>query len=368
MNTLCHPRRDIHYWKCDRPEAFYGIRDAASRRSPEELEGMLRPALARHFPGEPIELRAGQGQGNHVTLAGSIGGRPVFVRIEDGPEEDDYMEVESHLLREVSHLGIPVPKVHASDATRKEVPFAWQVLERIGHPDLNQHQKAGSLDLASLGYEIGVAVARWQAFPVERFGPFDPGVLRSTGILRGFHERYDGYFFCRLESHLDFLVREAFLSPARAAELRSGLEAHRALLARTPGVLVHKDLALWNILGTPEKIAAFIDWDDAVAGDAMDDISLLACFHEGDVIARVVAGYASVRPLPEDYCRRFWLHLLRNMIFKAVIRAGAGYFKRTDAFFLIGAGGSGASLEAATRRRIDIAWEGLRNETDPASL
>jgi Ser/Thr protein kinase RdoA (MazF antagonist) len=29
------------------------------------------------------------------------------------------------------------------------------------------------------------------------------------------------------------------------------------------GCLVHKDLALWNILGTEREIAAFIDFDDS---------------------------------------------------------------------------------------------------------
>ncbi|MFN9915135.1 MAG: phosphotransferase, partial [Pirellulaceae bacterium] len=35
------------------------------------------------------------------------------------------------------------------------------------------------------------------------------------------------------------------------------------------GCLVHKDLALWNILGTRDQIAAFIDFDDAISGDSM---------------------------------------------------------------------------------------------------
>ena len=125
---------------------------------------------------------------------------------------------------------------------------------------------------------------------------------------------------------------------------------------------------LWNILGAPGKIAAFIDWDDAVSGDAMDDISSMACFHGGDVVGRILAGYAEVRPLPPEYRRRFWLHLLRNMITKAVIRVGAGYFKRTDGFFLIGAGSSGPGLREATEQRLDAAFYGLRNDSDPTTL
>jgi hypothetical protein len=64
--------------------------------------------------------------------------------------------------------------------------------------------------------------------------------------------------------------------------------------------------------------------------------------------------------VPEHHLRRFWLHLLRNMIVKAVIRVGAGYFDRDDGFFLIGSGSSGASLREITLSRLSTALLGLR--------
>jgi hypothetical protein len=96
----------------------------------------------------------------------------------------------------------------------------------------------------------------------------------------------------------------------------------------------------------------------------MDDLSLLGCFYDGAVLSRAVAGYAAVRPLPPEARRRFWLHLLRNMIVKAVIRVGAGYFERNDGFFLIGAGASGAELKAFTRTRLFAALHGLRRDEE----
>jgi hypothetical protein len=64
--------------------------------------------------------------------------------------------------------------------------------------------------------------------------------------------------------------------------------------------------------------------------------------------------------LPENHLRRFWLHLLRNMIVKAVIRVGAGYFDRDDGFFLIGSGSSGSSLREITLSKLATALRGLR--------
>jgi fructosamine-3-kinase len=250
------------------------------------------------------------------------------------------------------------------DASRRRVPFAWQVMENVACPDLNQLHKEGRLDLGSVAEQIGGAVARWQGVQPPGFGPFDPDGLRRDNRLQGFHPRYEDYFLVHLDRHLQFLLDRHFLPADQAGQMREEIQRHRSLLALSRGCLVHKDLALWNILGTPRHIAAFIDWDDAVSGDPLDDLSLLGCFYDGGALARVLEGYSAVRPLPDESRRRFWLHLLRNMIVKAVIRVGAGYFDRTDGFFLIGPGDSGSDLRAFTHARLATALHGLR-ENDP---
>ncbi|HYI28265.1 MAG TPA: aminoglycoside phosphotransferase family protein, partial [Bradyrhizobium sp.] len=269
---------------------------------------------------------------------------------------------------EVRALGLPAPRVMAIDASRQRVPFAWQVMDCVAAPDLNQLHKQGRLDLACCAGEIGEAVARWQTIAPPSFGPFDPAVLRGEDRLQGFHPLYADFFRLHLERHLRFLVERGFLSELEAREIEDEIAGHESLLALERGCLVHKDLALWNILGTETEIAAFIDWDDAISGDPMDDLSLLGCFYDGAILARAVAGYTTVRPLPSEHRRRFWLHLLRNMIVKAVIRVGAGYFDRTDGFFLIGAGSSGADLKAFTHARLATALRGLRENLDITTL
>jgi aminoglycoside phosphotransferase (APT) family kinase protein len=368
--TRTASRRDIYYWKCDRPAAFRPGAAVAVEISRPELPAQLSSAIARQLGWDcpPAQFSPGNGQGNHLTFLLSHAGRDWFVRVEDGPEQDDYLEVESHLLREVALLGVPAPQVLFVDATRRDVPFAWHILERIPHPDLNLLLKQGRLDPALVGEQIGDAIARWQELPLTGFGPFDVEVLRARGACAGFHSSYAAYFFLQLDRHLDFLRRHEFLTAEFIAALRSEIDQHRALLDLEHGCLVHKDLALWNLLGTPEQVHAFIDWDDAVAGDPLDDVSLLACFHDGRLIANVLAGYARARPLPGNHVSRFWLHLLRNLIVKSVIRVGAGYFNRTDRFFLIGAGGTGASLREFTLQRLFTALHGLRTQADPTLL
>lgn len=315
------------------------------------IELPLREALCDHFAAKVVLLSAGAGQGNHLTWKADVDGRAMFVRVENGPEKDGHLTVESELLERVRSIGVATPLVFGCDATRNRVPFAWQALERIAAPDLNHWFKLGTLDVARIAFDIGVAVAKWQSITFEGFG-----VLNEA--LGGYRNSYADYFHLRLEEHLHFLKACGFLT--NADEIRNEIHHHRALLELATGCLVHKDLALWNILGTRDEIAAFIDFDDTISGDPMDDLSLLACFHDATFLQRAFEGYQSVRSLPEHYLRRFWLNLLRNMIVKAVIRVGAGYFDRNDGFFLISSGSSGQSLRETTLSRLALALRGLR--------
>ena len=346
-------RSDIYYWKCDRPAAFHGMHSRVG--SEPQIAHLLQRELQDHFNSKEIVLHSADAQGNHLAWTSVISGTPVFIRVEDGPENDRHLEVESAVLDRVRDAGVYTPRVLGCDASRAQVPFAWQVLERIPGRDLNQWFKQGRLETRRIAHDIGKAVAKWQNITLEGFGTLDRH-------LRGSRGTYADYFRLHLETHLHFLKSHGFLSDTEA--ILAEILEHEALLTVASGCLVHKDLALWNILGQPDAIAAFIDFDDAISGDPLDDLSLLGCFHDGPFLNRTLEGYQSVRPLPAEYRRRFWLHLLRNMIVKAVIRVGAGYFNRSDRFFLIGSGLSGADLERSTRDRLAIARRGLRKDLE----
>ncbi len=360
-------RRDIYYWKCDRPAAFHGTQ--ARGEADAKIENQLHEELLRHFDAKQVDMKLGVGQGNHLTWNAEVDGTAMFVRVENGPEKDGHLAIESAVLDQVRDTGVVTPKVFGCDATRSRVSFAWQALERITAPDLNHWFKQGTLEVPGIAFEIGRAVAKWQTINFDGFGILEwsaQSSVRNEGLatpephrgLCGPHSAYADYFHLRLEEHLHFLVARGFLRSAD--EITAEIENQRSLLDLPQGCLVHKDLALWNILGTRDQIAAFIDFDDAISGDPMDDLSLLACFHDAAFLQRAFEGYQSVRSLPEHHLRRFWLHLLRNMIVKAVIRVGAGYFDRDDGFFLIGSGSSGSNLREMTLSRLSLALRGLR--------
>jgi fructosamine-3-kinase len=361
-----HPRSQTFYWKCDRPAAFHGTEE--TRLDETRLAAQLADVLHKQFPGRVDQITVAASQGNHRTFTARIDGTTRFVRIEDGPEGDDYIEVESALLNRLGALGLPSPHVYAVDASRRNAPFAWQVMDLLPFRDLNHFYKAGTLRLGDVAETIGRDAARWQVLEVGGFGPFDPAALRDSGSLRGFHTRYADYFHLHLERHLGFLAEREFLSREEVAAMRREIERHAGLLDLPSACLVHKDLALWNVLGTADRVAAYIDWDDAIGGDPVDDLSLLGCFHDAETLRRAVTGYEQVRPLPSEFQRRFWLHLLRNLLMKSVIRVGAGYFDRGSTFFLTGGGSGGGDLRQFTLDRLRTALAGLRDDLPLDSL
>ena len=152
-------RAGIYYWKCDRAQAFHGTVRGAAERAPEQVMQLTRALLREALADPALELRTAGGQGNHLTFTAHSGLDTWFVRVEDGPENDDYMEVESALLTQLKAAGLPAPGVRWSDATRTRVPFALHALECIAAPDLNTHLKQGTLDLLAVHAQIG----RWVA-------------------------------------------------------------------------------------------------------------------------------------------------------------------------------------------------------------
>jgi hypothetical protein len=92
-------RRDIYYWKCDRPAAFHGTQ--ARGGSDAEISSQLEKELRRHFDTQNVLLSPGSGQGNHLTWNAEVDGEPLFIRVENGPEKDGQLAVESALLDRV---------------------------------------------------------------------------------------------------------------------------------------------------------------------------------------------------------------------------------------------------------------------------
>ncbi len=128
-------RKSIYYWKCDRPFAFYALVESGKKKESSNLEDSISSLLHRHFGSKEFSFLPSGGQGNHITYLVFFEGKTFFLRIEDGPEGDNYMGIEARIMDEVRASGVKTPKIFAVDSSRKDFLFAYQIMEFLDYPD-----------------------------------------------------------------------------------------------------------------------------------------------------------------------------------------------------------------------------------------
>lgn len=95
------------------------------------MVAQLEAALSAHCDARHAVVSPGVGQGSHFTWEAVVDGQLLFVRVENGAEFDDHLEVESAILDRVRATEVPTPRVVGCDASRSRVPFAWQALDGL---------------------------------------------------------------------------------------------------------------------------------------------------------------------------------------------------------------------------------------------
>lgn len=356
-------RNDIYYWKCDSPSSLVAKQKQFFKEkyaSPEFLE--LAASCIVSWKGErPASLKGAGCDGNHFAfLVEMKSGERVFLRGDEG-QDDDYMLAESAVMDVARSHGIPTPKTHFLSAGEPGAKVNFQILELIDRSPVDRYHKDGTLDLPGTGRQLGGILRKLHRIPTPGFGFFDTQRIRRDGSLHGLQPSYASYFQTRIDEHLAYLGQKGFLDGSTLADLRSILREHEGALALEQGSLVHRDPALWNILGTPASVEALIDWDDAVSGDPADDLGMLLCFYDASFMRPLLEGYAGRDTLEPSFIRRIWLHMLRNMLWKAQLRHAMGYFEKASSFFL-NMPGQSTGLREVTLGRIRIAMDFFKHD------
>lgn len=359
-------RSRIYYWKCDNPLSLEAKRGSyfADKYDRAGLDEQVRQACTGAFGQAPAALAPLRGDGNHFAYRVNHAGQDYLFRADDGNGDDDYMLAESRLMALAAAHGVPVPHVVHTDVSRQRCPLRFQVMEFRPEPNLNTYHQRGELDLTAVPRQLGQHLRRLHGIPLPGFGFMNTAVLAAEGRLQGLDSDYPAYFGKCLDQHLAYLGEHQLLPDSTLAEIRGVFAAQAPRLCLAQGVLVHRDLALWNVLGTPAAITAIVDWDDAVSGDPADDLGMLACFYDEAFLAEVLTGYWDRTPSPPDFAARMWLHTLRNMLWKTKIRHSLGYFDK-DAGFFLNAPGGGESLAARTQRKLAQALDHCRRIRTP---
>jgi thiamine kinase-like enzyme len=81
-------------------------------------------------------------------------------------------------------------------------------------------------------------------------------------------------------------------------------------------VLLHNDLNNKNILVKDNKVAAFIDWEDAIGGDPIFELANWCTFNEAKWHDLFLDSYYGSAVRPENFSSTFWFYYLRISIAK----------------------------------------------------
>ncbi|MEA2097267.1 MAG: phosphotransferase, partial [Candidatus Cloacimonadota bacterium] len=162
--------------------------------------------------------------------------------------------------------------------------------------------------------------AKLHSIKLDGFGFFNTEVLRKKNKIIGLDKTNKQYFDKKLQDHLKYLQDTTFLTGKEVKEIEGLIDKFKKHLDIKQGYMVHKDVAYWNMVGTPKKVNAIVDWDDVISGDPIDDLAVERCFYGEDVFNPMLEGYKEITSLPDDFYPRLWLYLIRNMLWKAVFR------------------------------------------------
>jgi aminoglycoside phosphotransferase (APT) family kinase protein len=344
-------RTNIYYWKCDSPLPAESKRAYNDKYALADISEIARSIAADHFGRLDVSAQPAGVSGNHYAYIVRSGPDAAFFRADDGKLDDDYMLAEQAVIDLVRARGIPAPHVYRVDASMSRYPIRYQLMELVPGQCLNELHRAGALDKSLVGLQAGRHIAALHAIELDGFGFLNTELLARGRRLVGLDSTNRSYFYKRLEDHLRFVLDHDFLSSQEVRSIEELFRDHDHLLSLDRGSVLHKDLAFWNMVGEPSRIRAIVDWDDVVIGDPVDDLAILKCFYQDDVFLPVLQGYQEIRPLPDRFLPKLWLYLIRNMLWKTVIRITMNYFEMEDRCFIANRD-NGGSLRQFTYERL----------------
>jgi len=326
-------RSEIYYWKCDNNVPVSEKLLYNNKYEVADISNLVRMIGHDYFNNGEVTVTSANGHGNHYTYIIHAKGQEIFFRSDDGKVDDDYMDAEVAAMELVASRGVCVPKVYHCDTSMSKYPIRFQLMEKVLGKSMNILDQNRTLDRKSVGRQLGRMLARMHDIKLDGFGFFDTDTLRREGRIVGLDPSNEAYFFKKLDDHLRFLQDHAFLSHEQVWEIERLIEKHAYLLKLEQGSVVHKDIAFWNMIGTENKIHAIIDWDDVVVGDPADDIAIMRCFYD-DLLEHVYEGYQEHTKISDTFRAKTSLYLVRNMLWKAVIRIFMKYFEMDHTFFM----------------------------------
>jgi aminoglycoside phosphotransferase (APT) family kinase protein len=287
--------------------------------------------LERHF-GVVEGLRPGLHQGTfHNILEFDAGGRAYVLKANaiGAVHRDLQTACEPWIGQRLQGMSVPGPAVRLVDVTCQRVPFEFAVHEKAQGQSLRDFDHDDALIAPHL-QRFAQMLARLHAVALEKYGWLDVQAPWAGDEARGLFDDWESYVRLRLSDHVDVCRRIGAVNDDEASRVHHYFDAVLSAAPKAVGSLLHGDPGNHNVYVDGANIRALLDWEDALVGDPLFDLALLAGFHPPRRHALIFDAYQQVRPFDADWQARFWLYFLRIALARTVHRFRFGVADRAD--------------------------------------
>jgi aminoglycoside phosphotransferase (APT) family kinase protein len=326
-------RRSIFYLKTDIALPDRRLRELhteAAAAIVSRLPVVERLAQGLGWPGKVTPLSVGSYHLVH-RLDRCEGGPLVVRSVLDGLfAQDRSLLLERSVAEWLGDANQVVPATHAVNFRADGAPFDYAVLSLAsGLPlrDLGDQALDEQLGILS---EIGASLRQIHEVPASGAGLLDFDRLNGGPV--GVLERWSDYITLRLEDHVVACIAAGYVDERMAERILEMFKAMNPALQERPIRLLHGDPGAHNICVDPSslEITAYLDWEDAIAGDPLFDVAMFSSFQPHRRMPAFMAGYGLDDPLPVTEARLVALYFLRIALSKTVHRLRFGVKDKPD--------------------------------------
>lgn len=235
---------------------------------------------------------------------------------------DYFLKVEQGIITHLREFNIPTAEIILTDLSRKIVPYDYQISRYVEGESLYMLSQQKSLS-SQYYFQLGQIIARLHSIQTKGYGAFTISSFQKKP-LKGLYNHWRDYVICNIEKHIDYCKTNNIVDSNTQQKLQEIFLSRKYIADPTSPSLLHGDIANHNVLFHKGKIAALIDWEDAISGDPIYDISFYGTgiYKQIKLFNSFLEGYRKINRLKlnKDYKSRYWFYFVRIAIFKAVIR------------------------------------------------
>ncbi len=337
INKRIVDRSDLFYWQAERrvteQEASQIWKDRHSAIKNDELLEVVNRVL---FDDKCIlieEVDPNKQESNGSVNSNRIGhlqsGKKVIIRCHPRGVKNGYFYVESLAAKLLSENGIPTYHTYAIHDCQNENDCAFQVIERINGYNIDNFLQTHPEQEQKLVFEMGKTMAKIHKIKVDGFGPFD-NELAKKGILKGIHKSFYDSVIAGLDFDLKTLTEHKTITKEKAQMYKKLFEQNKTLIGCEQAVLVHNDMADWNVLTDGHTVNGVLDFDECVGSDPVTDIACWSLFFKPERLKVFLDGYFSIAKKPENFERKFQLLKFRYSLSKMTLRTRRYSYEQSD--------------------------------------